>query len=47
MEISGIYIQRISSKLKLVLFSYFPVTSCEKGGAGCFQKYIYKEIVEN
>ena len=47
MEFLDTYIQRISSELKLVYFSYFPVTSCKKGGEWCFGTYIYKEIVEN
>ena len=46
MEFLGTYIQRNNSKLKLVLFFYFPVTSCKKGGGSNFGTHIYKDLVQ-
>ena len=41
------YVQRISSKLKLVVLFYFSVTSKKKGSGWNFIAHIYKEIVQN
>ena len=46
MEFSGTYIQRNSSKIKLVVFCYFPVKSCKKSSGWSFHTHIYKEIVQ-
>ena len=46
MEFSDTYIQRNSSKLKVFLFFYFPLTSCKKGNGWSFMAHIYKEIVQ-
>ena len=47
MEFLDTYIQRNSSKLKLFVFFYFPLTSCKKGDGWSFMAHMYKEIVQN
>ena len=33
--------------LQNVIFCYFPVTSCKKGGGWSFRTHIYKELDQN
>ena len=47
MEFSGTDIRRITSKLKLVVFCYFPVSRCKNGNGCSFDTHMYKEIVQN
>ena len=47
MEFMGTFIQRNSSKLHLVLFCYFPVSSCNTGNGWSFGARIYKELLQS